>query len=362
MDKTARLNWLASILVAAAVTLIAVLLGRAISGGSSTTLDKAMLLPCSGEREIKILGDGVVYSDGSTLHALGGGGSQIWSCAVGADMGFDVSDGGVAAWSRDRLYLLNPSNGSPYYSGGLGRDILSARLGKTYAAVLTGEETNATLLVLERGGRQVDSISVEPEIVMDYGFFENGSMLWVMTLNIEGTTPLSRVTTYRPGRTMAGSVKDSDQTVYKLFFQDQDICAVGTTYARFYDYNGNERVARRLLVYGWYLTAVGGSNEKPLMVFAPISQTDVSMSVSDVRVVYGDMDRVIRMPFACSAIASSGNTLYGVSSQYVMIATTDDPQPVTYALPVRADRLIGITGNRSLAVVSGGEVYLVPLG
>ncbi len=361
MDKTARLNWLASILVAAVATLVAVLLGKGLAGDPSTTLDKAILLPCSGEREIQILEEGVVYSDGTTLHALGESGSQIWSCAVGADMGFSVSDGGVAAWSRDRLYLLNSSNGSPFYSGGLGRDILSCKLGKTYAAVLTGTETDATLLILERGGRLVDTIPLAPEIVMDYGFFENGSMLWVTTINTEGTTPLSSISTYRPGRTMAGNVQDADQTIYRVFFQSQAICAVGTTYARFYDYNGNEKTADRLLVYGWYLTAVGGSNEKPLMVYAPISQTDVTMSVSDVRVVYGSMDKVIRMPFACTALASMDTTIYGVNRQYVMICTAADTQPVTYALPVRADRLIGITSGHSLAVVSGNEVYLVPL-
>lgn len=361
MDKSARLNWLASICIAAIAMLISILLARSFAADTSTTLDKAILLPCTGDREIEILGDGVVYSDGTALHALNQNGSQIWSSTIGADMSFSVAEGGVAAWSGDKLFLLNGESGSPYYSGSLGKDIISARLGETYAAVLTGTESDATLLVLERGGSQVDAIPLAPELVMDYGFFSDGAILWVMTLNTEGTTPLSTVSTYRPGRTLAGSVTDPDQTVYRVFFQSRTICAVGSTYTRFYDYNGNENVDDRLLVYGWYLTAVGGSEDKPLMAFAPINQTDVSLAVSDVRIIHGDTDKIIRMPFTCSSIAASGNTVYGVNQQYVMIYEADSLKPVTYALPVRCDRLIGITGDRSLAMVSGNEVYLIPL-
>jgi len=361
MDKSARLNWLASILIAAVATLIAILLARSFAKDASTTLDTAILLPCSSSREIEILGDGVVYSDGTALHALNKSGSQIWSGTIGTDMSFTVSDGGIAAWSGDKLSLLNGSSGSPYYSGALGKDILSAKLGTKYAAVLTGTEADATLLVLERGGSQVDSIPLGPEIVMDYGFFSDGAILWVMTLNTEGTTPLSTVSTYRPGRTQAGSVEDYEQTVYRVFFQSRTICAVGSTYTRFYDYNGNEKTDDRLLVYGWYLTAVGGSEDKPLMAFAPISQTDVSLSVSDIRIIHGNTDKIIRMPFPCSSVAASGQTLYGVNQQYVMIYEADGVKPVTYALPARCDRLIGITEDRALAVVSGNEVYLIPL-
>lgn len=361
MDKTARLNWLAALLLAACVTALGILAGRALSSKPGASLNTAIQLPCTGEKKIEILGDGVAYSDGSTLHALGSGGSQIWSCAVGVDMDFSVSDGGVAAWSQDKLYLLGAGNGSLYYSGSLGTDILSAKLGDTYAAVLTGEENDATLLVLEKGGRQVDSISVAPEIVMDYGFFNGGSILWVMTLNTEGTTPLSTISTYRPGRTMAGSVTDSQQTVYRVFFQSQNICAVGTTYGRFYDYNGNELEDRRQLVYGWYLTAVGGSEESPLMAFAPIDQTNVSMRISDVRLIRGSSDRVVRMPFPCTALCARGSTVYGVSGRYVITLDAEDPMPVARELPVEADRLVGVTGNRSLVVVSGGQVFMIGL-
>jgi len=146
-----------------------------------------------------------------------------------------------------------------------------------------------------------------------------------------------------------------------VFFQSRTICAVGSTYTRFYDYNGNEKTDDRLLVYGWYLTAVGGSEDKPLMAFAPISQTDVSLSVSDIRIIHGNTDKIIRMPFPCSSVAASGQTLYGVNQQYVMIYEADGVKPVTYALPARCDRLIGITEDRALAVVSGNEVYLIPL-
>ena len=70
MDKSARLNWLASILIAAVATLIAILLARSFAKDASTTLDTAILLPCSSSREIEILGDGVVYSDGTALSAF----------------------------------------------------------------------------------------------------------------------------------------------------------------------------------------------------------------------------------------------------------------------------------------------------
>ena len=56
-----------------------------------------------------------------------------------------------------------------------------------------------------------------------------------------------------------------------------------------------------------------------------------------------------------------GSTLYGFSGQYAMICGPEAEKPTVYTLPLTTDRVIGLTDNQSAIIVSGDQVYLVPL-
>ena len=130
-------------------------------------------------------------------------------------------------------------------------------------SMLGTDETSAQLLIYELTGRQIDQVDLAGQIVMDFGFFSNGALLWVMTMDTSGSVPMSIITTYQPGRQTLGSVREIEEVVYRTLFQASQLRAVGTTYIKTYDYAGSEITSERKLVYGWYMEAVEENVSNP---------------------------------------------------------------------------------------------------
>lgn len=360
--ETNGLEWRAALLITALITAVSILLAKGLTGLGRSPAGSMTLLPCSARQTIEPLGDGVVYGDATHLHALNASGRQKWNYMVGADFNFDAGEDGVAAWVGSSIALLDAETGASLFSGVLDERVISATMGANYAAALIGEdEQNSTLIVMEHDGGEIDRISLPNLTVLEYGFFNNGNMLWIMSLDTEGTVPMSQLTTYRPGRMLSGKITDSDQVLYEVMFESPNMYTIGTTYAKVYDYTGVEDATRRMLVYGWYLMDTGGSGSEALMAFVPMAQVGTHVSVSDVRLISGDADRTIRMPFPCHSLQIRNGKVYGFSDQYVMSCGIGDAKPSVVQLPVYCDDMLGITMNNEAIIVSGDSVYLVTL-
>lgn len=356
------LSWTAALLIAVLITLASFLLARGLTSSGGAPVGRATLLPCSASQTIMPLGEGVIYGDGTHLHALNASGRQKWNYLVGANFSFDANEDGVAAWVGSSITLLNGRDGEPMFSGVVEEPIISATMGASYAAVLMGEdEQNSTLVVMEHGGRIIDEIDLPDKTVLQYGFFNSGEMLWVMSLDTEGTVPMSQLTTYKPGRMQSGNITDSEQVLYQAMFRSPSVYTIGTTYAKVYDYTGVEDTTRRTLIYGWYLMDSDGAGDGSLMAFVPMAQVGSEISVSDVRMISGSVDRTVRMPFPCFALAVRNGRVYGFSGQYVMMYGLNDAKATTRQLPVSCDAMLGITDRNEAIVVSGESVYLVTL-
>ena len=77
-----------------------------------------------------------VYYDGSSVAKVNSDGSLAWSYMMGAGASVDASDAGVASWVGRTLTLIDGETGVPDYSGTMDANVVSARMGSTYAAVL----------------------------------------------------------------------------------------------------------------------------------------------------------------------------------------------------------------------------------
>ena len=362
IDRENRsLPWFAALLIALIICGAGALIGRMISRPASNALNRAMLLPCTSSQSVAILDKGVVYSDGTSLRALNGSGRQIWSYVIGANCSFSVGGSYIAGWSDDQLVVLNASSGDVLFSANLSEVILSATAGETYTAALVGEEGDARLIVLDRNGREIDRVTQSDITVLSFGFFSGGNMLYVMALDTNGTVPMSQITTYRPGRMQAGSIRDSEQVIYEAMFESSDVCAVGTTFIRVYDYTGSEQTAKRRLVYGWELIASDQARSGTLMAFVPMSEVGATARISDVRMILGDTDRTVRMPFECFDITVRGDAVYGFSENYAMVYGLNDTAAKAYHLPFVCDGMIGVTTAGNAVLVSGDSVYMVSM-
>ena len=371
--KTARLSWFSVALVVALVSLTAWLIASQIVSRQSGALRTATALPARTGQKMEPLGDGVVYTDGTTLHALNGKGLQVWSYAAGSGSSFSVGKGGVAVWQSRTLSLLTGDQGATLYSGTMENTIVDARMDTQYAAVQvlatrtdaqggaqSPSEHDSVMLILEHGGRQVDRIELPNQTILDFGFFYNGSLFWVMSMDTEGTVPMCSISTYKPGKMLAGTITDSQQVLYEVLFQSSKIRAVGTTHIKDFDYTSRELTEDRLLVYGWYLMDLDDDADNPLMAFVPVAQAE-SGQIQDVRMIRGQTDHPVRLPYASSRVFARDDTIYAFTNQYVSMCRLDQTTPETYAMPIYVDDVVGITKDHQAIVSSGGVMYLVPL-
>lgn len=312
---------------------------------------------------VETINNGFVYYDGSSIAAVSSNAEMKWSYLIGGNADFDATNYGVAAWSNQLLTLIDGEMGTTTFSGNMESEILSARVGEKYTAVLLGPEHDSTIVLMERGGRRVNSITLTNQTVIDYGFFSNGSLFWVMSLDSSGTAPSCTINTYRPGKEIVGSIHDSEQLMYGVAFQSNYFACVGNTYMKVYDYTGvKEDKNSRKLVYGWYMAALDGVEDDAMMAFVPTDQYDSQTGMQDVRMIRANLDQQVRMPYGCQSLFAKGNRVYGFSNQgFVSIAEQGKSQVNAYQLPMVFDNVYGVTSDNVAVIGSGNVIYLMRL-
>ena len=365
MDRrhSARRPWAIVLLILAiccALSYGVASLGRNIFPGS--TLGHSQSLSIANIQDLQTTADGFVYYDGSTVSAIDSAGDVRWSYIVGANAGFEATDYGVAAWVGNTVTLIDGKSGSTTYNGSMAENVIGAHIGDKYTAILTGEEGNSTIVLMENGGKQISKIVLDNVLAVDYGFFSDGTLLWVMVCDTNGTVPTCNIQTYRPGKEIVGSISDTEQLAYAVMFQSSRVCVVGDVYYKVYDYAGVEDPSMRKLVYGWYLTAADTSSNDPLMVFVNDAQCKGESDIQDVRIMRSNLDRVVRFPFGCRRVLAVGNTIYGFASDgHLMIMRTDETSPRAYQLGMTIDEVYGVTRDGVAVLRSGGAICLVDL-
>lgn len=329
---------------------------------SATSFASCKTVQLDNVVDLQSVSDGFVYYDGSTITKYGSNAKIQWNYMMGAGAAFSATDAGVASWIGPKLTLIDGDSGVTGYSGNMDGDVLSACVGKEYAAVLVGPEHNSTIVLMETGGRRVDSITLADQTVIDYGFFYNDTLFWIMTLDTNGTAPSCTVSTYRPGRRMVGSITDGEQLLYSATFQSTQICVIGDTHLKVFTYNGTEEEQKRKLIYGWTLAAVDSASETPMMAFTPSGQYDSSSVMRDVRMFRGEAEQIVRMPYGCAKLVAMGGRVYGFSNEgYVMIAEMGRQKVNAYQLPIYFDKIYGVTRDNTAVLGYGSTVYLVSL-
>ena len=363
--RASRMPWIIVILIVASICLLSYL-GATIyhKVADNNAFGSYVAIAGAQSMEVQLAGDGFVYYDGSSLTYMDSRGKVKWTYLVGGGIDFAASSNGVAAWNGRSLTLIDIENGTTTYSADQGAEVTSARVGSRYAAVLMEEKGSGRISVMEKGGREVYSAELDQLTAVDYGFYSGGAQLWVMALDTTGSVPTCGITTYSPrSMSIVGQISDMEQLMYSVNFQSDNVNCTGVTYNKTYDYNGREIESRRRLVYGWYLLD-SASGEAPLMAFVPTGQTDGPGDViSDVRMIKGNIDRIVHMPFPCADIAVHGDKVYGFASDgHVMVASPAAQKVNAYQMPFYIDRVYGMTDSGVAVISSGNTLYLLSVG
>ena len=349
------------IVVFACVT--ALLGARIISGVTRRSAYDYKSVSIPSNLGLEVVDDGFIYYDGSSIASVTTDARVKWSYLIGKNASFHATDFGIAAWVDMKLMLIDQASGASSYTGDMDSEVLSARMGEKYTAVLLGPEHDSTIVLMEKGGRRINSITLTSQTVIDYGFLSKGSLLWVMSLDTSGTVPSCTINTYRPGKERVGMIHDKEQLVYGVVFQSSYYCCVGNTYLKVYDYTGNnENKSRRRLVYGWYMAALDDALDDPMMAFVPSSQYDSASGMQDLRMIRAGLDQQVRLPYGCQSLVARNNRVYGFSTEgYVMIAEQGKNDVGCYRLPMRFDKIYGVTTNGYAVLGNGTTIYLMNL-
>ena len=362
-SQTQKLPWAIVLFIFALTILIAWGAASLIKTGTGkTSFGSVKEVALNTPQSIQMVKDGAIYYDGGTIAKLSTSGNTKWSYMVGSGAEMLCGDDGVAAWVGDSLTLIDAETGEANFSGKMDAEILSARLGSVYAAVVLEPEQDSTIVIMESGGKKVDSITLSGQTVIDYGFFYDGTLFWVMTLDTSGTAPSCTISTYRPGRRIVGQITDSVQVMYHTIFQKTQIVTAGNVYLRTYDYNCRENTDLRTLVYGWMLADVDEAADNPMMAFTPTGEYDGSADMKDVRMIRGTSEQTVRMPFACESLVAKDDCVYGFSGDgYVMIAKMGQQKVDAYQLGIQFDTVYGVADGNIAILGNGNSIYFVSL-
>lgn len=333
-----------------------------------TTTVSALSLPCYAHQDVTVFQDGVLYYDGASIHFVNAGGGIEWSYPVGDGASFAVSDDHIVIWAGTQLFIVN-AKGKPSYNESMGAPIQFARIGKKYAAVITGDDLKATLTVKDLQGTQVDSETeaYDGMLILDCGFYgSNSEYMWTLSYDIYNPAIASIMHTYQVGQMNTGEVNLGEHLAYRIIYADQMLNVFSTQQMYIYDYKGAQNVNDTMLVYGWkYLDHATPDRGATQFLLAPTAQTSSTLSITELRVFSSALDRRYALPSACVGAAINDGRIYAFSDNYLYAGQVNSQRFYAYDMNLPDDRsvtdFVGLTDNGYAIVISNSEVFSVSL-
>ena len=357
-------NWI--ILIAVVLLIIgAVNLFNFFTRTSTVT---ALSLPCYAHQDVTVFQDGVLYYDGASIHFVNAGGGIEWSYPVGDGASFSVSEDHLVIWAGTQLFIVD-AKGRPSYNQSMEAPIQFARIGKKYAAVVTGDDLKATLTVKDLQGTQVDAETeaFDGMLILDCGFYgSNNEYMW--TLSYDGYNPAiaTIMHTYQVGQMNTGEVNLGEHLAYKVIYADNLLNVFTTQQMYIYDYKGVQNVNDTMLVYGWkYLDHAVPDRGATQFLLAPTAQTSAVQSITELRVFTSALDRRYTLPSSCVGAAIDSGRIFAFSDNYLYAGNVSSQRFYAHDMNLPDDRLVtsfvGLTNNGYAIVISNNEVFSVSL-
>ena len=338
------------------------------SRSGETTSMTATRLTCYSEQYVTPFGENVLYYDGTTLTCLKANGALEWNFTVGSDASFACSNTHVAAWVGTQLYILD-SRGRATYNDSLSNTIQFARVGDRYVAIVVGDETNPQLIIKDLQGAQVDeeSAAFSHNMLMDVGFYgEEGQYMWTLSMDVYSTAVNMILHTFQVGKMNTGEVSLGEKLVYNVLFENKRLRVFSTQQMYTYDYKAIQDTSSGALIYGWklidhYLPARGDAN----MLLMPISQSQSTTSMNQLRLITGSDDRRFTLPTTCVGATVYGGSIFGFSGRYTYRTDVGHQQFYPYEIPlpqgVEVTGFLGRTTNGYALLACGEQVYSLAL-
>ena len=184
--------------------------------------------------------------------------------------------------------------------------------------------------------------------------------MWVLGLDTTGTVISTELQTFQPGRLSTGSSSLGEHIAYRIYDQDGVLHVVTTRQILHYNYRVLE-ASSPTLIYGYTVEDVLTSGGTLYQLLVPAQDQDEGSGLNNVRLMYGNVDRVLHLPSPCIAAALGTRSVYGFASNAVYACRFGETTFNAYALPINITAVLGMISENRAVVASGSEIYVVEL-
>lgn len=306
------------------------------------------------------VGQNIVYADQELLTCISPSLSTVWKLRLfSGGLNFTANDDIIAATGQGVIQVIN-TQGQHQFSTQLDGEIESARVGEDMAAVYIQQhldgKTPSYIIVFSLSGEQLFLLDVTDRFVLDYGFDEMSDALYVLELDVSGSVPISRISTYKPDTQAMTMIKElKDQLVSAVYWIDDQIYAIGSTYLTVYGSLNSD--IKEIMTYGWMLEDVY-QNDDPKFIYVPSSSTGTYDIARIIRTSGSEIK--INLPPGVFKILHQGEKIYCFANDKLFVYTGEGKYLKTYDLPYAIDSVERAVDNHVL-IKHGETISLMPL-
>lgn len=355
------------ILALALIGLLTLCVTYALTGSTRESVGRVSRIGATLSQNVSPFGDSVIFYDGTTLHCVAATGGNEWSYQIGTNADYDANEKRIVAWSGNDLYILN-RNGRLIYNNKMSDTVQFASVGDEYVAVFVGDADNGVVSVINGSGQIVDNITVSDQTLLDIGFFMASTtsnaqpieLMWVLGLNTTGTVISTELQTFQPGKLSTGKSSIGEHIAYSIYDENGTLNVVTTRQILHYSYRALE-ASSPTLIYGYTVEDVKQNGSVLYQLLVPAQEQNEGISIANVRLMYGSVDRVIHLPSACIAARLGTKSVYGFSQNAVYVCSFGETTFRAYALPINVTAVLGMMNDNRAVVASGSEIYVIEL-
>ena len=184
--------------------------------------------------------------------------------------------------------------------------------------------------------------------------------MWVLGLDTTGTVISTELQTFQPGKLSTGKSSLGEHIAYMIYDINGALEVVNTRQIMHYNYRVLEE-SNPTLIYGYTVEEVKRNNNITYQLLIPAQETNEGISINNVRLMYGNVDRVLHLPSACIAAALGTHSVYGFGQNAVYVCPFGQTTFTAHALPIHVTAVLGMISDNRAVVASGSEIYVVEL-
>ena len=320
-------------------------------------------LTFAGDTPYTAVSNGILYWEKGRLYKIDPAGRAMWNSEA-AVQGTLAASNQLTALYTERLMQVYDENGARLFEQSYGTDkLIMARCGQdTAAALVQTADGGYRLDVFDRAGAQVDQIALQDQTALKFDYAPDGKQVWVITLDTLAPSPLSRLTTYNPGKAVSGMVTAYNQVCYDALVTDENYLLIGTNNVVCYNKDGEKQYER--LVYGWSVTDAAQLDKAMRLALIP-QQLDSVTNLAPTQLQLATLpegDKSLKLPDDTHSVYFGRSKVYAFAGRNVYTYSLSGQSEGNTLLPIDIQS-VTLSPDRSFALVSdGASVYKVPLG